>query len=231
MSNYNIGQYRYSEQTEYLTYQIDDYIDVNEKLSDDKTFKYYDFDSQKYTYDLKIEFEFKGLQTYYLICPFLGFGQGILQEFTVKLKSNTTNREQVIKTYDMGDRTSEQKAGTIMLTFTPKTSFDKIVFELKRDIGDADSLARKLIIPINKKVQLAIVNNILDSFTNIQSIFKIGIQGPSKLIVCINGEPIRLGVSETFEIHKDDFKIYSVGFIPPAASRTNPVHFIMDYCY
>ena len=131
----------------------------------------------------------------------------------------------------MGDRTSEQKAGTIMLTFTPKTSFDKIVFELKRDIGDADSLARKLIIPINKKVQLAIVNNILDSFTNIQSIFKIGIQGSSKLIVCINGEPIRLGVSETFEIHKDDFKIYSVGFIPPAASRTNPVHFIMDYCY
>lgn len=232
MSNYNIGQYRYSDQTEYLTYMINGMIDVSQQ-DPNGDYKYYDYNQQTQVYDLKIDFDFQGLQTYYLVCPFLGFGKGITQEFVVKLKSNDTNREQIIKTYNMGDRTSETSIGTIMLAFTPKTRFHKIVFELKRgkDPTDEESLTRKLVIPSNRAVKLATVNNILTNLSNIDSIFKVGIQGPSDLIVCINGEPIRLGVSEMFEIHKDDFKIYSIGFIPPTATKTNPVHFIMDYCY
>ena len=229
MSNYNIGQYRYSDQTEYLTYKINNKIDVTETDANED-YIYYDYNQLTQVYDLKIDFHFEGLQTYYLICPFLGFGKGITQEFVVKLKSNTTTREQIIKTYNLGSR-AESGVGTIMLTFTPKTEFDKIVFELKRgkDPTDEESLTRKLEISPNHNVKLAVVNNILKDLNNIDSIFKIGIQGSSDLIVCINGEPIRLGVSEMFEIHKDDFKIYSVGFIP--STRRNATYFIMDYCY
>ena len=79
-------------------------------------------------------------------------------------------------------------------------------------------------------VMLSSVVNILNDSLKLDSIFKLGIQGPADLIACVNGEPIRIGKSGIFEIYKDDFNIYSVGFIiDPNVNKDK--NFIMDYCY
>ena len=82
----------------------------------------------------------------------------------------------------------------------------------------------------SQPVELSSVVNILKTSLNLDSIFKLGIQGPTDLITCINGEPIRLGQSGIFEIYKEDFLIYSVGFIIKS-NYNKDVNFIMDYCY
>lgn len=222
MSAYNIGQYRYSKTAEYLSTIIDEVYPLNRHEYDENT--------QTKTKDLKITYNFKGLTTYYLKCAFNGFGRDIPQEFTIKLKTEDGKREQIIKTFSF---TGTDYSNSIEVAFTPKTDFSKIVFELKREtLYDFSGKGpREMTFSQSTNVSLSSVANILgNTFLNIDSIFKLGVQGPADLIICINGEPIRLGPSGVFEVHKEDFTIYSVGFIvKPTISKT--VNFIMDYCY
>ena len=217
MSTYNIGQYRYSKGTEYLSTIINKTYTLNEHE--------YDLNEQMGTKDLKITYAFKGLQTYYLKCNFTGFGE-IPQEFTVKLKTDDNKREQIIKTFNF---TSKNSYNSIEIAFTPKTDFSKIVFELKRstEYDFIDGSPREMTFYDKSIVNLSSVINILKTALGLDSLVKLGVQGSTDLIVCINGEPIRLGKSGMFEIYKEDFNIYSVGFITSAKD----VNFIMDYCY
>lgn len=221
MSTYNIGQYRYSKGTEYLSSIINKKYILNDHEYDENT--------QMGTKDLKITYAFKGLETYYLKCYFNGFGDGIPQEFTIRLKSEDGKREQIIKTYSF---TPTNYYNSIEIAFTPKTDFSKIVFELKRstEYDFMDGVPREMTFSESQPVELSSVVNILKTSLNLDSIFKLGIQGPTDLITCINGEPIRLGQSGIFEIYKEDFLIHSVGFIIKS-NYNKDVNFIMDYCY
>lgn len=221
MSNYNIGQLRYSKGTEYLSF----IINKKYELGDHE----YDTNQQMGTRDLKITYAFKGLQTYYLKCSFNDFGIDIPQTFTIKLKTEDGKREQVIKTYELG---SGSYYHSIEFAFTPKTDFSKIVFELARSqqYDFMEGTPREMTFYGGNPVMLSSVVNILSDSLKLDSIFKLGIQGPADLITCINGEPIRIGKSGIFEIYKDDFNIYSVGFIiDPNVNKDK--NFIMDYCY
>ena len=220
MSNYNIGQIRYSKGTEYLKSEINKIYTTTEEHE-------YDLNSQMGTEDLKITFAFEGLKTYYLKCSFNGFGDGIPQTFTIKLKTEDGKREQIIKVYEL---TPNDSTSSIELAFTPKTHFSKIVFELARSqqYDFMDGAPRKMTFNKDVPVILSSVVNILKNETlNLDSIFKLGIQGDAELIVCVNGEPIKLGKSGVFEVYREDFNIYSVGFIIDSKERK----FIMDYCY
>ena len=222
MSNYNIGQLRYSKKTEYLDFKI------NKKY--ESTDHEYDENLQMGTKDLKITHAFKGLQTYYFKCSFKDFGENIPQTFTIKLKTEDGKREQIIKTYELG---SGNYYHSVEFAFTPKTDFSKIVFELARSqqYDFMEGEPRKMAFYNGSRVVLASVFNILESLLELNSIFKLGIQGPTDLIVCVNGEPIRIGKSGIFEIFKDDFNIYSVGFIINPNDTNKDKNFIMDYCY
>ena len=222
MSTYNIGQYRYSKGTGYLS----TIINKKYELGDNE----YDENTQTGIKDLKITYPFKGLQTYHLKCSFNGFGDNSPQEFTLKLKTEDGKREQIIKTYSFSPTSYYN---SIELAFTPKTDFSKIVFELKRstEYDFMDGSPREMTFYSGQNLKLFEVKNILKTSLNLDSILKIGIQGPTDLIVCVNGEPIRLGQSGIFEIYKEDFIIYSIGFIIDEADTRRDVSFIMDYCY
>lgn len=224
MSTYNIGQYRYSKGTEYLS----SIINKKYELSDNE----YDINTQTGIKDLKITYPFKGLQTYHLTCSFNVFGANIPQEFTIKLKTEDNKREQIIKTY-IFEPNSYSESNSIELAFTPKTDFSKIVFELKRstEYDFMDGSPREMTFYSKDNVKLSEIVNILKVSLNLDSIFKLGVQGPTDLVVCVNGEPIRLGQSGIFEIYKEDFIIYSVGFVIDTEDLLRDVSFIMDYCY
>lgn len=215
MSNYNIGQIRYSKGVEYLLNKI------NKKYSSEEC--EYEVD----TYDLKLVFPFQGLQTYYLKCSlnYENIDTSKDTELVVKLKTESEDktkiREQIITTYTV----KNTKTQNIEFAFTPRTDFVKIVFELRRT---KENLEKEILFLGTQAVELFLVNNILQQELGLDSVMKLGIQGPSDLIVCINGEPIRLGASGMFELYYDDFNIFSVGFIINANKSKN---FIMDYCY
>lgn len=224
MRKYNIGQYRYSKGQEYLATVDIESIDYDEtfllNLNENNPFR-----------DLKINCKLEKRETYYLSCDLNVFENNVPQNFIIKLKTADNSREQVIGSYNF-----DKKEGynSINVVFTPRAEFDKIVFELKRNAiyDNYNGMPRELTF-YNDNVSLSFVKNIITSeeFLNLKSnIFKLGVQGNSGLIVCINGEPIRLGQSGMFEVYRDDFEIYSIGFIITGKETSN-IRFIMDYCY
>lgn len=86
--------------------------------------------------------------------------------------------------------------------------------------------------------QIYKINNILGNNSIPSTLTKIGIQGPPGMLMCINGEPIRIGPSGIYEI-KNGYKITSLGFIKKVYDVTvngeqlvvNPDIFIIDYQY
>lgn len=214
MDFYNIGQYRYSKSENYVSSIAKGKIALSEQ-------KYADAEGGNFEQvDLMYEASFTGSTTYYFKCELRGLGENIPQNFTIKLKNDNGEREQIVKHYSLSAE-GQDKSTVIELVFTPKTAFSKLIFILDRKTtADFD---RRMSFSPAKDVILSEVKNILN-----QPIFKVGIQGEPDLIVCINGEPIRLGRSGMFEIHEDDFSVYSIGFIPPSSKDS---YFIVDYCY
>ena len=86
--------------------------------------------------------------------------------------------------------------------------------------------------------QICKLNNILGNNSIPSPLTKIGIQGPPGMLMCINGEPIRIGPSGIYEI-RNDYKITFLSFIRKVYDVTvegetlvvNPDTFIVDYQY
>jgi len=78
-----------------------------------------------------------------------------------------------------------------------------------------------------------IISTLKQTYSNMTYLTKIGIQGPPSLLMCINGEQIRIGKSGIYEINNDIIKITSISFAPKQATLTsNEVdYFIMDFEY
>jgi len=75
-------------------------------------------------------------------------------------------------------------------------------------------------------IQLFEIKNILTSDI-LSNVTKIGIQGNSGMLTCINGEPIRIGPSQILEISKiGNFSFDFIGVLP----RKNDTWFL-DYQY
>ena len=77
-------------------------------------------------------------------------------------------------------------------------------------------------------ITLARIENVIKQISASSSFYltKIGIQGPPSLLMCINGEQIRIGKSGIYEINNENVKISFVGFIPNQLD-----YFIMDFEY
>lgn len=86
--------------------------------------------------------------------------------------------------------------------------------------------------------QICKLNNILGNSSIPSPLTKIGIQGPPGMLMCINGEPIRIGPSGIYEI-RNGYKITFLSFIRKVYDVTvegktlvvNPDTFIVDYQY
>lgn len=86
--------------------------------------------------------------------------------------------------------------------------------------------------------QICKLNNILGNNSIPSPLTKMGIQGPPGMLMCINGEPIRIGPSGIYEI-RNGYKITFLSFIRKVYDVTvegetlvvNPDTFIVDYQY
>lgn len=114
------------------------------------------------------------------------------------------------------------------LVFTPEESYNQIWFQLQRIIDDYSidngdgTYGRKM------NIQITNLNEVYDIMNSISpnKLVKIGIQGAPGMLMCINGEEIRIGRSGIYEIIHENLKITSVCLVIKEHD-----YFVMDYQY
>lgn len=166
------------------------------------------------------------------------FDNGI-QSFTLKLKNQTqsgvsNNNEQIIGKYNISkaSNSNSEEFEIFEVVFSSNTTYNQIVWELQRNmldyqiqetIDDNNESISGRIAKIDI-IEFAEINNIID-IIDIDYLTKIGIQGPPSLLMCINGQQIRLGRNGIYEIN-NGIHINFVGFVPHEND-----YFLMDYEY
>lgn len=148
-----------------------------------------------------------------------------IQHFKLKLLNTTiaSDNEQTIEYITVAAAIPNQQQPSYVdfeLVFTPNASYNKIVWELQsNDVNDSINVS------YFGKVEDIISSYLSSHFSDLTALIKIGVQGPPGLIMCINGEQIRLGRNGIYEIN-NGLKITSIGFVPKDSD-----YFIMDFEY
>lgn len=236
---YNIGQFRRSS-------NINDYY---EDISNNFVIQYFQERLSELTSTVFFEnayYDFSNTgnklnkQNYY----YLNFSVkkiNSIQNFYLKLKNLTQseddfsdNNEQIIAEFTVPQSTIEDDWTNFEIIIAPNKTYGQLYWDLRRTISNdylstsdmqvEGAIGRKMTIVIN---QFAIIKNIVK---DINKIVKIGVQGPPSLLMCINGEQIRIGKTGIFEINEDNVSISFVGFIPKVKNNILE-YFIMDYEY
>ena len=236
---YNIGQFR-------RTSNINDYY---EDISNDFVIQYFQERLSELTSTVFFEnayYDFSNTgnklnkQNYY----YLNFSvkkMNSIQNFYLKLKNLTQseddfsdNNEQIIAEFTVPQSTIEDDWTNFEIIIAPNKTYGQLYWDLRRTISNdylstsdmqvEGAIGRKMTIVIN---QFAIIKNIVK---DINKIVKIGVQGPPSLLMCINGEQIRIGKTGIFEINEDNVSISFVGFVPKVKNNILE-YFIMDYEY
>lgn len=115
------------------------------------------------------------------------------------------------------------------IIFAPNSEYNQIIFALQRDSEDYLSTpAREIDLTVNSYQE---IYNVLSTI-GVDSIKKIGVQGPPGLLMCINGEEIRVGRSGIYEM-VEDVDVTFIGFIIKDSIQTpdKKDYFILDYQY
>lgn len=112
---------------------------------------------------------------------------------------------------------------TYSFIINPVRNFDKIVFVLSRNF--AQQIEAEVTITINKFYP---ISNLLNNFSsNGAEITQLGVHAAPGTLMCINGEPIRIGKRGVFELN--DTSIIRITFINIVSNIGT--HYIIDYRY
>lgn len=184
-----------------------------------------------------LSYSFNSTESYYL-----QFSISALEEDdqTISLRLRSTKQSgsdtevitQLLQTYNIPGylKEEEQKKYIFEIIFTPNGTYPILCWELNRTSKDFTEGQRNTDINIEKFARIKNVinpNSSNSSFINTNvPLTKIGIQGPPSLLMCINGEQIRLGKSGVYELN-NEIDITFISFIPTRESD----YFIMDYEY
>ena len=120
------------------------------------------------------------------------------------------------------------------VVFTPNAVYDQIIWELQRTFLDYQmEYGRTIEVEILQFTQLInVLTNLMQIYPDLTYLTKIGIQGPPLMLMCINGEQIRIGRNGIYEINNEAIKITSISFIPKESTLSNKQdYFIMDFEY
>lgn len=165
---------------------------------------------------------------------------GSIQDFVLKLKNDDINVSSVqeVRTFNV-----KQGVDSVVfeIIFNPNSSYNQIVFELKRltldfyiDNGDNTS-GRIMDIKILRFSRIInVVSDYLSkNYAGLKALKKIGIQGPPGLLFCMDGEEIRIGKSGIYELYNKDITISYIGFIinDSLFTQGGKDFFIMDFKY
>lgn len=163
------------------------------------------------------------------------------QDFQITLQNidqQEDNTVQKIKSFYIPAKQEQQQEDVnntvvVQLVFNPIVNFSHLVIRLSRTyedfliINQDESIGR--IIQIDEEnCNFYQIINILTSLNNVQQFKKIGVQGPSGLLMCINGQEIRVGPNGIYQI-KNGYRVNFMGFIISENSSNN--YFILDYQY
>lgn len=119
------------------------------------------------------------------------------------------------------------------IVISPNNTYNQIKFDLQRELEDYNTkntdgtYGRICKIEIVRFDEIYNVVNYLNSFTNKTSLLQIGVQSAPGLLMCINGEEIRVGRSGIYEI-LNGYKISFIGFIVEPDDKQ---YFMLDYQY
>ncbi len=164
------------------------------------------------------------------------------QVFYLKLRnsSETEDNEQIIDEFKVGSGESSNIV-YFEAIISPNSNYNQVIWELRRTTLDYTTMTgsdpgRKMIIQDCVFTKLNDVLTYLkqsSTYEGLQYLTKIGVQGPPSLLMCINGEQIRIGKTGIYEINHDDIKITSISFVPKIIDPiTNELeYFIMDFEY
>lgn len=168
------------------------------------------------------------------------------QEFLLFLENESQSQQtsQFLKNFYVPSITSENQTATCVtleLIFNPSLAFSNLVLQMKRTGVDyliqPDETDQSLYGRVARvtSIKCYIINNILSTIAaqNQQSssieFVKMGIQGPSGMLMCINGEEIRIWPNGIYQV-KNGYKISFLGFIIEDNTDTKN-SFILDYQY
>lgn len=150
------------------------------------------------------------------------------QDFTVKLNNDDvlSQREQSIKNFSVARGNSYT---TFEFVFSPNSTYNSIIFELKR--LDIDFTGRSRVMDVQIE-NFSIVTNIINSYLTPKyeglnnKLIKIGLQSEPGLLFALNGEEIRVGRSGFYELFHKEIIISYLGFVIEDGSND---FFILDF--
>lgn len=131
------------------------------------------------------------------------------QNISIVLKNSESGQEQTIKRMKIMNGENE----SIETVFVPNAAYDQIIIKN----------CTNYTVALN---QAAEINNVLTKL-GINKLTKIGVQGPSGLVMDINGEEIRIGRFGIYEL----IRRIDINFISFIVNNDDNRFFILDYQY
>lgn len=228
---YNFGQFRRSQYNNYLT-DLSFELETMQKQSEMSAEVFFKDSIIKLSEDNElIQVDENGRQNSYYL-KFLIYKQENLEQLiTIKLRNE--QKVKTLKTFKIaaGLTTDYVIFETII---TPNDNYNQIDFELSRVVEDYNiinedgSYGRIVSLEVKKLASIFnIINYLNPSIDNVGKLKQIGVQGPSGMLMSINGEEIRVGNSGIYEINYG-VSISSLGFI--IEENDNKI-FLLDYQY
>lgn len=147
---------------------------------------------------------------------------------------NWTALSQAVVTTSWRASNSEDAYGIFDITFRPLTNtFDRVCAEIVREAIDeqvsfSDTGKGRQLGVVESDCSLAVVNDLVPKLKGdggMSSITKIGVWGRPGLLMCINGEPIRVGNSGFYE--QDSVEVETLGVVVKDGDWSN--NFTIDY--
>lgn len=231
MNEFSIGQMR---RNQFTNYQTNMQYTFDKLLNDNTAINFYDpciflsgGNIVSFLYSYYLKFEVKQMSN----SP---------QDFILKLKNSENKIEstQTIRIYQV-----KQGIGSTIfeIIFNPNSNYNEIVFELSRMAidyniqNDDNSSGRKMEIKILNftRVNNVISNYLATAYHGLTTLKKIGIQGPPRMLFCLDGEEIRIGRSGVYELYHDAIEISYLGFVIKDSlfTQDGKDFFILDFKY
>ena len=235
--SFNFGQFRRSQVSNYLTPISYDIIDLKTVSAASAAMFFADKAISLPVDNPLISVNENNIQQSYFLRVRIYKRKDSKQIITIKLNNTdkTSDNIQNVRQIEIPIG-NETEYTTFEIIISPNNNYDEIQFILSREALDygiypeegSDISGRIMKIEVDN---LSLVYNILDylrtSIDNKGRLKQIGIQGPSGLLMNINGESIRIGRTGIYEIN-NGVTVTSIGFIIEDGNKDN---FILDYQY
>lgn len=234
--SYRFGQFRKTQLQSYLTpleYSLED-LQIQSSVSQSVVFV--DKAIQLSGNNILKGQEDNGSQCSYYLRFKVNKIAGSKQLINIKIVNTNKQKDNIrlIKTISVAAG-PENDYATFEIIISPNDNYtyNQIYFELNRELIDFNTqnqdgtYGRKIYITIDRLDKIYnVIDFISPSISGNKILKQIGVQGPSGLLMSINGEEIRIGRSGLYEINYGINTTF-IGFIVEADEK----YFVLDYQY